>query len=404
MTANHLYKVFFVFLVAASVPARVLGQTEIEAHLPDGSARKVGLFPESARVLFPSSRVLLEEKHVRVNLTAADAMRVRDLKLVTAREYPLERTPSAKSSAIKVTAVAYGGDLYVLNELFFDENSVVISKLLASLEVHADSAERALQVATFFIQLAQYHLEEPETFVISTFSQLSAEQLKFPGQNETDIQSAIQSPKVEKDGNAYKVDIVTRDVDSPRVLLRHWVITILDCQVISLKEDVVIPKDMHYRAEEAPSDRFGGTLASPLTDLRFQLSIIADGMTRDRSNGINVSTYIFNTSNGLQVRRSTYFFKTPERVVHEFQEQLNGAGQVLNKGKWTGTGGEVLGERALVLYATEKSNNLRAAILLMRDSDSRFFEVSSSCIRNLLEFEKVWFYPQSKAEVRSTPD
>ena len=82
-------------------------------------------------------------------------------------------------------------------------------------------------------------------------------------------------------------------------------------------------------------------------------------------------------------------FDSAERAVREFREQLNRAGQILEQGNWLGKGGETIGERALVVYSTEKTNDLSAVILLRRDS--RLFEVSSSCLRNLLEFEKVWF-------------
>jgi hypothetical protein len=259
---------------------------------------------------------------------------------------------------------------------------------LQSLEVHADNEEKALQVTNFYLQLAQYRFDEPAHYVASSFQQLSPEHVKFPGQKMTEIENAIHSPNVKKEGNAYTLDMETHDVDAAFVLLRHWTITILDSQIASVQEEVVIPERMHYRIAEVQSDRLGGTLASPLTDLLFQLSIMADGMTPG-SKELNVSTYVFNTSLGPQVRRSVSFFGSSERAEREFKEELNRAGQVLDRGNWTGKSGEIIGERALVLYSTGKTNDLSAVILLKRDS--RLFEVSSSCLRNLLEFEKVWF-------------
>ena len=352
----------------------------------------LGLLPESSKVLFPGSRVLLEKKGVKVNLSAANEALLREIQFVAASDYPLERTSGAQSKdrrrSIKITAVMYGDTLFVVNDLFFGDNSAVISKLLQSLEVHTDNEEKALQVAIFYLQLARYRFEEPAHYVVSSSLQLPPEQVNFPGQNITEIENAIHSPNVKKDGDAYKVDMLTQDVDAAFVLLRHWTITILDSQIANVQEEVVIPGRMHYRTGETPTDRFGGTLASPVTDLRFQLSIMADGMTAD-SKHLNVSTYVFNTSNGPQVRRSVSSFDSAERAVREFREQLNRAGQILEQGNWLGKGGETIGERALVVYSTEKTNDLSAVILLRRDS--RLFEVSSSCLRNLLEFEKVWF-------------
>lgn len=119
----------------------------------------------------------------------------------------------------------------------------------------------------------------------------------------------------------------------------------------------------HFRIREAPTDRFGDTLASPLTDLRFQLSVIADGKTPD-SKPLNVSTYIFNTSNGPEVRRSLCSIDSSLRAARELKEELNRAGQIFDRGNWIGKSGEIIGKRALVLYSREKTKELSAVILL----------------------------------------
>ena len=103
----------------------------------------LGLLPESSKVLFPGSRVLLEKKGVKVNLSAANEALLREIQFVAASDYPLERTSGAQSKdrrrSIKITAVVYGDTLFVVNDLFFGDNSAVISKLLQSLEVHTDN-------------------------------------------------------------------------------------------------------------------------------------------------------------------------------------------------------------------------------------------------------------------------
>lgn len=399
MFADHAHKIVLALgLLAVAAPTRISGQTKIDVHLPTGSTKTMNLFPESSRVLFPSSRVLLEMKDARVNLSAANAELLREMELVTASDYSSESTSRVRGkdrrgSPIKITAVVYGDSLYVVNELFFDENRAVINKLLQLLEVHADNEEKALQVANLYLQLAQYRFDEAAHYVVSSFQQLSPEQVKFPGQNMTEIESAIHSPYVKKDGNAYTVDMVTQDVDAAFVLLRHWTIRILDSQIASVQEEVVTPEHMHYRTAEAPSDRFGGTLKSPLTGLRFQLSIMGDGKTPD-SKELNLSIYTFNASQGPPVIRSAYFFHSPGRAEREFKDELNQAGQILERGNWIGKSGEIVGERALVLDSTEKANGIRAIILLKQDS--KFLNVSSSCLRNVLEFEKAWFGAQSQ--------
>ena len=60
-------------------------------------------------------------------------------------------------------------------------------------------------------------------------------------------------------------------------------------------------------------------------------------------------------------------FDSAERAVREFREQLNRAGQILEQGNWLGKGGETIGERALVVYSTEKTNDLSAVAPLLTD-------------------------------------
>ena len=360
------------------------------------------LLPPSAKLLFANSKVYLDRRDVTISLPAKEADLLQNMQFVTVRPYSPEQTPKGGSTeqrenslvpSARITAVVYNDKIYVANELFCDENISVINGLLRSSGVNVDSPEKAMQGARFYLQLGYYRLEDPEEFIVSTFSGLSAKQIEFPGQDTKEIQSVIHPPTASRDSDAYKIEIVTREKDAALVELHRWSIRILGSQISEVHEEALIPKHMHYREGEAPSDSMNGTLASPVSTLRFQLAIMADGKTSD-SNGLNVSTYTFNTSNGPPVRRSAYRFESRERAMKEFDSQLHRAGQVIEKGKWTDEHGNVLGERALVLYSSETSGKLGASVLLRRDT--RFFAVSSSCLRNSLEFEKVWFHSDSK--------
>jgi hypothetical protein len=360
------------------------------------------LMPASAKLLFPSSIVYIDERDVTVNLPTKGTDPRQNMQFVTVRSYLTEQTredgstEQRETSSVplaRITAVVYKDKVYVTNELFCDENMSAINALLGSLGVSVDNPERAMQVAKFYLQLGYYLFEDPDTFIVSTHSDLSAKKIEFPGQDTTEIQRAIQSPTAIQDNNGYKVEIVTQDKDAAFALLRHWSIRILESKISDAQQEVLTPKDLQYRVGEVPSNLMSGTLASPFSTLRFQLAIMSDGKTSD-SKGLNVSTYTFNTSNGPNVRRSAYRFESPERAMKEFDSQLNRASQVIERGKWTDEQGNVLGERALVLYSIEASGKLVASVLLRRDS--RFFAVSSSCLRNSLEFEKVWFHSDAK--------
>lgn len=148
---------------------------------------------------------------------------------------------------------------------------------------------------------------------------------------------------------------------------------------------------MRYQVEEPRSL----TLISPLTPLRFQYSGIGDGRTPDSAELFNIATYGFNVSEGPPVTRSAYSFHSAERATKEFRSQLDVASQIVEQGEWVANTGKVLGERALVINSTDAGSRLSAAVLLERDTT--FFEVSSSCLRNVLEFEKAFMDSEPNA-------
>jgi hypothetical protein len=372
----------------------------VEAHLGKSPAKRMTLLPTAAKILFPSSKVFLQKKDVSFALPAANQDPLKELQFVIASDYLAkesapsnvsQKDPSATTHAAAITAVVYKDTLYVVGELFYEENLALINKLLRETGVQARTQEEALQVAEFYLQLGHYSFEAPSSYLVFKFEQLPDKQVEFPGQNESEIRTAIHPPTVAGNENGYKTDIVAMDSDAAFVYLRRWRIGILDSQVVDPQQEVVVPSRDHYRAGEAPSDRFGGTLASPSTDLRFQLSVIADGMTPG-STSLNVSTYGFNTSEGPSVRRSSFSFKSAEEATSEFEKQLRAASQILEQGKWLDTDGKQIGKRALLLYASRKSNGVSIAVLLFRGS--RVFEVSSLSLKNALEFEKVWFHSE----------
>lgn len=382
--------------------AQVTGDASVEVYSSSGTARKMILMPPSAKLLFANSKVYVDKRDVRISLPAKEVGILQNMQFVTVRAYSpeqpskdgsTEQIENAPAPSARITGVVYADKMYVVNELFCGENITVINGLLRSLGVSVDSPEKAMQVAKFYLQLGYYSFEDPNRFIVSTYGDLSTKQIEFPGQDASEIQRVIKPPASTQDGDAYKVEIVTRDTDSAMVVLRRWSIRIVGSQISDAQADVLVPDHMHYRVGGAPSDSMRGTLASPVSTLRFQLAVIGDGMTSD-SKRLNVSTYTFNTSNGPHVSRSAYFFDSRERAMKEFDSQLHRASQVIERGKWTDEQGNVLGERALVLYSSETSGKLGASVLLRRDT--RFFAVSSPCLRNLLEFEKVWFHSDSK--------
>jgi len=389
-------------LLFASLPisAQVTGDNSLQVYRGAGPARKMSLVPPSAKVLFPGSIVFVDKRDVGVSLPVVDGGLLRNMQFVTVRAYSPEQPPKANStdqeedpqvSSARITAVVYGDKIYVVSELFCDENIAVVNALLRSMGASVDSPEKALQVAKFYLQIGYYSFKDPDTFIVSAFGDLPAKQLEFPGQDAAEMQRAIHPPSAIRDGNAYKVELVTQDRDAAFVVLHHWSIRILKSQITDAREEVLIPDRMHYRAGEAASNL--GTLASAISTLRFQLSTIADGKTPD-SKDLNFHGCSFNTSNGPGVTRSEYDFESNERSIRELDSALHSASQILERGKWTDAKGNVLGERALVLYSAEGSDEPVASILLRHDKT--FFEVSSSCLRNLLEFEKVWFHSDSR--------
>jgi hypothetical protein len=381
-------------LLFASLPTseQVIDERSIEVYSGAGSARKMDLIPPSAMVLFPTSTAFLDKQDVVFKLPVADGAPLQKLQFVTVRKYST-RNPGASSA--RITAVVYSGTIYLVNELLCDDNVSVINRILRSVGASVDSPEEAMQVARFFLQVGYYHFVDPDKFITSTVGDLPAKQVEFPGQDATAIQSAIHPPAATRDGNTFKVEIVTKDRDSPFVLLRHWSIKIRESQIIEANEEVLYPTRMHYRAGEgAGGNSLRGTLASPLSTLRFQLSMMSDGKTSD-SEALNVSTYTFNTSDGPQVARSVYYLDSTERSTRELDSELRRASQIIERANWTDGRGNVLGERALVLYSVQGTDTIRASLLLRRDT--KVFEISSSCLRNLLEFEKVWFHSNSKS-------
>lgn len=374
-------------LLFASLPAtrQVIDESSIEVYGAAGSARKLHLIPPSAKLLFPRSTAFLELRDVVFKLPVADGTLLRNLQFVTVRSYS-PRNPGASSA--RITAVLYSGTIYLVNELLCDDNVSVINGILRSVKASVATPEEAMQVARFFLQVGYYRFADPDKFITSTVADLPATQVEFPGQDARAIQNAIRPPAATGDGNTFKVEVVTNDGDSPFVLLHHWSIKIRDSQIVDANDEVLYPTRMHYWPGEAAGDSLRGTLASPSSTLRFQLSLMSDGMTSD-SEALNVSTYTFNASDGPPVARAAYSFDSTERSTRELDSQLHRASQIIERANWTDALGNVLGDRALVLYSDQGTNRIRASVLLRRGT--RFFEISSSCLRNSLEFEKVWF-------------
>lgn len=384
--------------LGSPIRAQMTQENPVEAHFPDGSARQMTLIPSAANVLFPNSKVILDMRDTRIHLEGVNGTPLEKLQFVTVRNYVSKQTaeaiPSARKHnapvrAARITAVVYENKIYAANRLFWGENTAVINALLRTLDANVDSPEIALQLTKFFLQLGYYGFDDPDNFVVSKFTDLGPKQIEFPGQSVKEMQSAVQPPVAKQHGNVYKVDLVTQDKDAAFVVLHRWRITIIDSQITDAREEVLLRERDHFRVGEAASNSMSGTLASPASNLRFQLSIMADGKTTD-SKHLNVSTYTFTTSDGPPVRRSAYFFKSEQRAVRELHNQLSRASQILGQGHWTDDQGKMLGERALVLYSNRGSGDLVAAVLLRRDT--RFFQIWSSCLRNVLEFEKVWFH------------
>ena len=400
MRTNRLlpFSLAFLFL-SFPVRAQVGGELPLEAQFPDGSARLISLVPSAAQVLFPSSKVLLGKINARVNLPSLGSGLIENVQFVTVTARPaFQRSKAAAKKHLqnlpRITAAAYDNKIFLLNELFCGENTAVFNALLRSLGANVDSAEKALEAAKFYLQLAYYRFDDLNDFIASSFASLPSKQIEFPGQSVPEIRSAVHPPVVTRDGNTYKADLITYDHDAAFVVLHHWSMTILHSQITDAREEVLVPQHMSYRVGEPPSNSIT-TPVSPASNLRFRLSLMADGKTPD-SKELNVSTYAFTTSDGPQVIRSVCYFKSLKRSLTEMHNQLQRASQILEQGKWTDENGSVLGERALVVNSVKGSNRLEASVLLRRDS--RFFEISSSCLRNALEFEKVWFHSQPSSK------
>lgn len=400
MHRNRLSVLPLAFLFLSSpLRAQVAAGTSLEVHFPNGTVSQLRLVPDAASVLFPNSQAILHRMDVRVDLPNVDNALLKRLQFATVRTYtPRQASPTpspgpksmSPTPGVRITAVVFADRIYIVNQLFWGENLATINALLRQLGAQIDSAQTALQVAKLFLQLGYYGFENPDNFVASKIGDIPPKQIEFPGQSLTEVQGAIQPPTVKPDGHGYKVDIVTLDRNSALVFLHHWSVNSLDSQITNAQEEVLFPKDMHY---EAPSDSMTGTLASPLSSLRFQLAIMADGTCSD-SKDLNMSAYTFTTSDGPQVRRSVCYFKSTERSLMELHNELHRASQIIELGDWTDNDGKILGERALVLYSGKESGKVVAAVLLRRDT--RFFEISSSCLRNALEFEKLWFHSELK--------
>ena len=404
MQRNRLSVLLLAFLFLSSpLRAQIAAGTSLEVHFPNGTVSRLRLVPDAASVLFPTSQAILEMMDVRVDLPNVDNGLLKQLQFATVRTYtskqasptiPLEPKSMSHTPGVRITAAVFADRIYVVNQLFWGENLATINGLLRQLGSQIDSTQNALQVAKFFLQLGYYDFDNPDNFVATKIADIPPKQIEFPGQSLTEVQNAIRPPTVKQGGNGYKVDIVTLDRDSALVLLHHWSINFMDSQITNAQEEVLLPQNMHYRAREAPSDSMSGTLASPLSSLRFQLTVMADGTCSD-SKGLNMSAYTFATSDGPQVRRSACYFKSTERSLTELHNQLRRASQIIELGDWKDNDGKILGERALALYSDKESGKVLAAVLLRRDT--RLFEVSSPCLRNALEFEKVWFHSELKA-------
>src|SRR5712692_3560218 len=344
MHANRIFGFSLVSLfLSFPIRAQIVRETFLEARFPDGSVGHVNLIPTAAAVLFPHAKVVLEKTNARIHLENVNGTPFEKLQFVTVGDYASphirktissERKKSAPMRTARITAVLYDNKVYVVNPLFWGENTATISALLRVVGANIDGPEKALQLAEFFLQFGYYRFGNPNSFVVSKLGDLPRKQIEFPGQSTTEMENAIHAPTVEGVRNAYKVGVVTYDRDAAFVVLHHWTISFLDSQITEAREQVLLPDHMRSRVGEGPSNSMSGTLASPASSVQFHLSIMADEKTSDSAH-LNVSTYTFTTSDGPLVRRSVYYFKSRDRAIRELKDRLNRANQILELGKWT---------------------------------------------------------------------
>jgi WD40 repeat protein len=341
----------------------------LNLHLPDGSVQRYTTFPATTvKLLFPEGNAILDRE------TAPDNWK-------PALSPPLKRMQFVKVSdsqrRFAITGVVYAHQLFTFDELFCDENPVVMSQLMRAAGIFPKNTDEALYLAKLYLSLTYYRLQDPIQFVVSSADELPKEKVSFPGESEDDIRGVLHPPRIVSAGSEYRSELFARDLDMLRI--HRWRMTISPAGLQDVSDQRVYPnyKEMlglYSRVKKGPTP--GGEDKIEL----WRCCFMGNGRTED---GAMTDLQLLAASNGPFVSRTHYYYETEEKAEQLMQRYMSEAVAVVESGAWLDSDMKQAGSRSTIITA-RRDQTLSAVVLFKKDADASVLEFSSLCLRNLL--------------------
>ncbi len=132
-----------------------------------------------------------------------------------------------------------------------------------------------------------------------------------------------------------------------------------------------------------------GHAGSEVTQKGKGFSALFSGITRTGS-GVRVGFTDYRACDGELVKVLYWDFTTSQQASRAFSGELARAAEILNRGSKTNQKGDIVGERAEVVFPPREAGGLRRAIVWT--DGLKFHEMKSRCLCDALELEKTYRY------------
>ena len=342
----------------------------LKAHLDTGRAQQYDTAPKTAvTLLFTSGDAIidLDTSHESLPNLPPSLKTIRFVRVHDAQH------------RFTIAGVISGSQLFVFDKLFCGENAIVMSQLIRVTAATPQSPEEAIGLAKLFLSLSYYTLENPARFIASKVGDIPNRDLHLPDETVDDIRDILFAPRATIDGSGYKVELFSTDIALPRV--HRWQMHISAAGVQTVRDQVIYPN--HQSTANLFSPEKSDLVKANGDKVKFKLTIMADGRTAD---GARRDIQTWAASNGPGIRRTHYYYESPEKAEALMQKFLHDAVAVIETGSWFDSQGKIGGKRAVVILADPDTKALSAARLV--ESDPSVLEVSSACLYNLSSIDK----------------
>lgn len=340
------------------------GFVMLKIHGDGGAVARYRAYPGSkVKLLFSTGEAVLEPdaSPEKWKLPTADILK----KVQIVRVYDTKRR-------FNVVGASFGDQLFIFDEVFAGENSVAMSQLMRATGAVPRNGGAALDLVKFYLGLAYYRLEDPARFVAYKSSESEKKHAAENTRSFADVIGLSHSPEAVREGATHRVDFFTYDEPGVSERISHWEI---DIGAEILKERL----SAHHAGFQVPYSNATSETTHSKGKISFSPKIMANGSGDD---GATLDIQSWESSDGPDVGRTHYYYKSHEGAEKRMQDFLQKAVAIIEKRPWLDSDGKTVGTQALVIMVDEGKKILYASQLF--EDETSVLELSCRSVSNLL--------------------